>query len=997
MSRIIFLAVFLFLNLAGYSQDIFSFVWLSADSNHLPQNSVKSIVADKYGYLWLATENGLVRYDGKDLKNFNTQNISGATSNRMTFFEGSPENDSIIIINDVREAFIINRRTVKPLGEKIIFPALTLRDYRLSPYTLVPPFQFPETSYLRLTAQKSTYIVGNDSIRQYARSGNLLYRSVYDCKYLSQFFTAGDNLYRAGNGSTYTRFARSRTFLGDFGPALSKGYKLYTNYAARQSFAFSEGCLYYISEEAGKLSLKPVLQDFDLRGNNIISFYYDLQNDILYLGSASKGLLIVKRKRFAHNAATYRHPTGTNGVYYALAEFDNKVLASTGEFFGPGLGSHPLIVLGQHTDKYIFAIDAKGDIWTKMYQRLYRIRKAGGYQKFDEWNLDSAISSITASADGTVWIAAIDQKRRGKGFLYAVDAARGVPELFMPLNFEPSYIDASLEGRIWAGASDGLYSITLEGLRARKVAASPPFLIRSLYVKSEHEIWAATYEGGFFLYRNGKVTRFPLDRNQYLRTTHCLVEDNLGFLWISTNRGLFQISRKDLIGYSEKKNDAVYYHHYDKNSGFRSNEFNGGCQPCGIFLDGKTIYFPSMDGIISFSPEKINPSLPYGEIYIDEITVDGRPIIPQEGLQIDRNFSRIKFFISSPFYGNAYNQTIQVRLEGPVSQHWTDLTESNVSFSTLPPGNYTITAKKLRGFGSGYAYASRKFTISRAFWQTGWFALLLTAACVAFILVLVKLRIGYIRRKNVLLEKKVMLQTSQLRSTISTLKKTRADLHNQISAHKRLIKMVTHDIKSPLRFMEITTSHLYKNYGKGGESLLDEIYAVHSSSSQLYHFVDSFLEYAKEAEAAENSPYSLFQLAGEKIAMFRNIALSKKTQLANSIPPEMCLTVNRHLLSIILHNLLDNAIKNTKGGSIEFSASAGSSSTLVAVRDSGRGFTSEQLQYYTKLIEGKSVGKPMPGMGMHMIIELAAILGARIHLDSAAGKGTTVTVSVPNV
>ena len=46
------------------------------DENGLPQNSVKSIAADKNGFIWLATENGLVRFDGQRFYTFDKSNSS---------------------------------------------------------------------------------------------------------------------------------------------------------------------------------------------------------------------------------------------------------------------------------------------------------------------------------------------------------------------------------------------------------------------------------------------------------------------------------------------------------------------------------------------------------------------------------------------------------------------------------------------------------------------------------------------------------------------------------------------------------------------------------------------------------------------------------------------------------------------------------------------------------------------------------------------------------
>src|SRR5689334_15506965 len=52
--------------------------------NGLPQNSVNAILQTRDGYLWLATSDGLVRYDGVRFTVFNKGNTDGILSNRFT-------------------------------------------------------------------------------------------------------------------------------------------------------------------------------------------------------------------------------------------------------------------------------------------------------------------------------------------------------------------------------------------------------------------------------------------------------------------------------------------------------------------------------------------------------------------------------------------------------------------------------------------------------------------------------------------------------------------------------------------------------------------------------------------------------------------------------------------------------------------------------------------------------------------------------------------------
>ena len=98
----------------GFSQQNFHEAWYSADTEHLPQNSVKSISPDKYGFIWMTTENGLVRFDGKNFKTYNSNN-SRLSSNRFLYLSGSIEKDSLRTFTEAYADIVIinNRRAIK--------------------------------------------------------------------------------------------------------------------------------------------------------------------------------------------------------------------------------------------------------------------------------------------------------------------------------------------------------------------------------------------------------------------------------------------------------------------------------------------------------------------------------------------------------------------------------------------------------------------------------------------------------------------------------------------------------------------------------------------------------------------------------------------------------------------------------------------------------------------------------------------------------------------
>lgn len=997
-----FLLIIAILLLTGshisYSQNKYHAVWFSSDSNHLPQNSVKSIVPDKYGFIWIATENGVVRYDGLNFRAFTIENTKGISSNRMLLFDGSIEKDSIIILNEHDETLLIQKRTVKSINS-VTRPEKDLKNINKNSYLLYPGYRYTiKDKPFGITAGNETYIFGNDSLRIYDRPLSLKKQLPYTCKDSAQFFVCCGSLYRLTDNNDYIQIPEQNNTSKKFDRSFSKHKRIYNNILAQQSFVYSGKELFFIKRKNGVITTKSIYKGFDFTANNIISLYYDEKNEVLFLGSTNKGLLIVKPKDFRQNTTSYYHSAGTDDVYYALAAYSkNSIVASTGEIFKTD-NTTGLLPTGAYTDKYITIVDNNGDIWTKIGEEIYRYHKKSNYTTSDKWIMRNPLCSLSKGIDGTIWIGIFNDKGKKGGFLYKIIPNEVVPspKLVMELEFAPSELTETNNGFIWAGSWKGLYKIYPEKHNYEKIKGVPNAHVRSIYSPSADEAWICTYGKGLYLYKNGRTSKLPIDKSQHLLTPHCIIEDKSGLLWITTNKGLFAIKKQDLYDYTNHKREKVYYHLFNKNGGFTNNEFNGGCKPCGVFLEDGTIFFPSMDGVVYYNPDSVKKRLPSNDIYIDQIVIDGKIQQAKDTLVIDRKFGRIKFYITSPFFGNSYNQNIETMLEGPVTQDWTALTENNVSFSTLPPGEYSLKTRKLSGFGSKWIYKEMNFCIPPAFWQTGYFTAVLTLLGIFLVYLIYLLRIRYIKHKNIQLEKQVLVKTEQLQNTILALRKTRDDLSKQVTNHKKLIKTITHDIKSPLRFLSITGRFVYSSIEKADNVLKEDIKAIHTSSTQLYHFVDNFLEYAKETDIDnyKSDPYLLYELVNEKSAFFKNIANAAKTTIINDIEKDIVITVNRHLLSIIIHNLLDNAIKNTFNGMISISAITVEKDISIIIKDNGNGMPEQTAIYYRDILEGKDPNNfTHKGMGLSMIVELLAIMNGKMTISTKENMGTTITIS----
>jgi signal transduction histidine kinase len=135
----------------------------------------------------------------------------------------------------------------------------------------------------------------------------------------------------------------------------------------------------------------------------------------------------------------------------------------------------------------------------------------------------------------------------------------------------------------------------------------------------------------------------------------------------------------------------------------------------------------------------------------------------------------------------------------------------------------------------------------------------------------------------------------------------------------------------------------------------------------------------------------------KKMDFFSTIANYKNINLLNEIPKNLYVTLNRHLLSIILHNLLDNAIKNTYNGAITFSAYTDNEkkTTVITIKDSGKGMNAWQIEYFNSLLQNNPDDTPAKSMGLSIVAELLLILGGKAEINSSEHWGTQITLLFP--
>ncbi|WP_431242502.1 ATP-binding protein [Flavobacterium sp. P21] len=823
-----------------------------------------------------------------------------------------------------------------------------------------------------------------------------LYKMAYKNNNVFNFFAFGNTLFYLNDNGNYDSFSINGKNSGQLDPNIFKTKpKIFWNITTGQIFLSFKNKIYLVQFKDGKLSSKYIVEFDEFVNSNIVSIYYDESSQKLYLGSNTNGLCIITFPAFK---SVKKAPAKSEAYYAAQAFTDSTIITPQGLIFNNKklIDSLPFEKIVDLNEKITITHDNAKNIWLSRRTNVLCYLRSSGYKKYITYKFDQNPKTIFIDNENNIWVSlAYNEFQKPK--LYRIK--NGKTTLIALFKNNINFIAQRDAQTLYLGTEKGLFRYEKKSHKLFYIKNTNQINIRSIFIDHEKKIWLTTYEKGFFLYSPNRkhLHSFPKDEDNYLNSSHSITEDKNGFFWIPTNKGLFQTSRKALLTYLKDKSKDIYYHQYNKADGFLTNEFNGGCQPNSNFLKNGNIVLPSINGFVFFNPYKVKPLLPGKELFIDNVIVDQKAIQPNDTIVLPNNFQRVSILIAYPYYGNPENLHIEAKLEKTANSRWERIkNERSISFTTLPPGEYKLNIRSLANFESEYVYKRILLKVPAKFYQTIWFTILTYLLFIGFIISLWYIRLYYIKRKNIKLKEVIDIKTKKLATTVKKLQKTKNTLKQEIKQQETLVKSISHDIKSPLKFLTNSITHLFENeIIQDDVQLKKHVGTIKMSTTQLYEYVENLIKYSSifiEGKKLEDDCYSLYNLIEEKIDIFEKIAEAENIEVINSVDPKLRIRTNKKALSIIIHNLVDNAIKNAPNGHVELFSGTKDNMLLLTIIDNGKGMSKELIDYYLDFYKNPIVKNYH--LGLHMIIELLLIIEGNINITSTEGKGTAIEIMV---
>ncbi len=261
-----------------------------------------------------------------------------------------------------------------------------------------------------------------------------------------------------------------------------------------------------------------------------------------------------------------------------------------------------------------------------------------------------------------------------------------------------------------------------------------------------------------------------------------------------------------------------------------------------------------------------------------------------------------------------------------------------------------------------------------------------------------------LQNQNQVLEEKVRERTLELENKNIDLNTAKEKAEASDRLKTSFINNISHEIRTPLNGIlgfqqilaqpDITTEEREEYLG-----LLNE------SSQRLITTVSNFMEISLLTSGTQEeyvTGFSPIQVVNSVVSNFRRRCESKNLELSVLVPQDQTdLTINsdKDLLTKILNQLIDNALKFTQQGSVTIGYELISNELCFFVKDTGIGISNESQGTLFKNFMQEAVGNTRDydgcGLGLAIAKGIVELLGGNIRVESEQGKGSTFTFSIP--
>jgi len=596
--------------------------------------------------------------------------------------------------------------------------------------------------------------------------------------------------------------------------------------------------------------------------------------------------------------------------------------------------------------------------------------------------LAGPVRQLAQDAQGRVWLGSYG------GGVQARDAEGRVLLSFEPGDGhgidspEQNQFATGPDGQLWLAGPKGLRRWDEPARRFRSIEGAPPDAVYGIALAADGRLW---------LHRMGALEAYRWDGRRLLREREVsggdglpavesggLMLDAQGVAWVATPRGLLRFDPS-----------TARLRMYALHDGLPSQEMQLQAPrllPSGLGLAS------SSEGLVLFDPAHIHPAASAPSLVLDAITLrreEDELTLRKDGsaLQMEPEDRDLRVRARLLSYADPAQHRYRFRLHG-YDADWVEVGASGErSFSRLDPGGYRLEIQARNAEGLWSTARGFSLRVLAPWWQRPWALALWSALAIGL---LVAAAFAYRRR--------VRARHAEL------LREQQRLLSDQGSeAKSRFLATLGHEIRTPMTGV-LGMAELLQA-GSLQPRQRQQVQAIQRAGEHLLRLVNDALDLAR-IEAGkltlEDADFDLHELLDEVAALLQPLAQAKGLgfSLRRDEGTPRALRGDAGRVRQILLNLGSNAIKFTESGEVHLRSSVAVDGLRFEVSDTGEGMDAGQLARLFRRFEqaGSLTGEQRrngSGLGLAICKELAEAMHGDIQACSIPGEGTSFHVYLP--
>lgn len=766
--------------------------WTKSDG--LPAEFIWSVHQAESGFLWLATDTGLARFDGHQFKTFGSATHAEFRSNDIREIAEGPA-DTIWAASVGGGLLRLRGNTITRfdrddgLASDALYSVLVAENGDVWAGTASGACRLRSASF-RCWSQ-SDGMAGGRIVRLAEDAQNRIWFasitdgvSVFDGETVTSF-GAEDGL--TGGATVLLADPERNMLIG----ALSGGY-----------FQATPERISQLVDVTIPSELKPFNGIVDREGNTLISM----------LGGI-----------WQFEPETRRLDNPDNDIGYVTDLFEDRdgqlwAATSTGLYqYSAGPFTPYGDPEGVANQTFVVASDDDQSVWTGTEASgLFHVYASGEVEQYttDDGLPMNAVSALMVDADGTLWIGTFGRGLavlRDGEIVHTMDSEDGLA------GDQVGSIYRDRSGSLWVGTNAGLnrlagYEITAtltveEGLLNNLVrdvredgagrllvsgdngvtVVSPTnleildrldsskgltnYTISTTYVDARGVIWIGGRSGGLLRLQGDELFAFNADHNVRQTSVMTIVEDQQNHLWLGGRDGIVRIARSQLDEVAASERDSVIATSFSGRDGLRATRVSGGYQsPATLASDGK-VWFATTGGLAAIDPAKLNAQPAPLPISIEAVRADGQTLIQRSDntFRIPAGTQSVQIDYAVPSINNAESLRFFYRMgDAP----WQDAHDRRTAFFTSLPPRHQSFEVAVSYDGQPFSSDTEHKTTMALFVEPLWYQTHIARA-LALVSIALTLWLGYLfalryyRRRQKHLEQLVDERTAALRDALS--------------------------------------------------------------------------------------------------------------------------------------------------------------------------------------------------------------------------------------